>query len=99
MGVENLIYPLAGLLGVSVLTEAVVEIIKSVVPKQMTENAKRIMALIVSIIIALVLNVSILTGGWTFYVGVILAGMISSRGSNYIHSLSAILEVYAKVKK
>lgn len=96
MVIESLIYPVASLLGIAVLTEATVEMVKTLVPKPITDSAKRVIAMLLAVIFSAVLNVSLFDDGNAYYIGVILAGMIASRGSNYIHSLSKILEVFTK---
>jgi hypothetical protein len=93
MDLQNFVYPIAGLVGVAVMTEAVVEIIKTVVPATLTDNGKKILALVVSIILAFTFNVSLVsTSGPTYFVGILLAGLVASRGSNYVHSLEDIVK-------
>ena len=100
MEIQGLIYPIASLLGVSALTEAMVEMVKSFMPNtELSTNGKRILALVVSIIISFGLNVSIFqVDGPTYFIGILLAGLISSRGSNYIHDLAKILAGVAALK-
>lgn len=100
MGIDNIIYPLATLLVVSALTEAVVEMLKSIVPKPFSESGKRILALLISVFLSLVLKVSLFNiTGPAYYVGVLLAGLIASRGSNFIHEFAKILEAIPLKKR
>lgn len=93
MELQNFVYPIAGLIGVSVLTEATVEVIKTIVPVTLTENGKKILAVVTSVILAATFNVSLVeSSGLTYFVGILLAGLVSSRGSNYLHSLEDIVK-------
>ena len=93
MDLQNFVFPVVGLLGVSVITEAVVETIKTTIPAKLTDNGKKIVAVVVSIILAFIFNVSLVSSlDYTYFVGVFLAGLVASRGSNYIHSLEDIIK-------
>ena len=87
--IESLTFPVAELATIAVLTEGFVEIIKGVTTKQLTEQGKQIISMAISVICCTALHVSIFTNtselGIIF--GCILAGIISSRGSNFIHDL------------
>lgn len=99
MVVENLMYPLASLLCIAAITEAVVETVKMLLSKELTSNGKQMLSIVIAIVLSLTLNVSIFnSNGIAYYVGVMLSGMIASRGSNYIHSLANVLEIYTKKK-
>ena len=92
MEIQELIYPLAGLLAISAISEAVVEIIKSSTGIVFSEKGKRILSAMSSILVAFALDVSIIQAdGPRYFIGVLLAGVISSRGSNFIHDLMSIL--------
>lgn len=93
MDLQNFVFPIAGLIGVSVITEATVETIKTTIPAKLTDNGKKTLAVVVSTILAFVFNVSLVSSpDYTYFIGVFLAGLVASRGSNYIHSLEDIIK-------
>lgn len=97
MELQNFVYPIAGLIGVSVITEAVVEVIKTVIPVTLTDNGKKMLSVVISIALAATFNVSLVSSsGLTYFIGILLAGLVSSRGSNYIHSLEDIVKSFGK---
>ena len=79
----------------SVLCEAVVEWLKDLVPA-LTGTAAKVAALVVGLVLAFGAgqNLFDLIGVEFKYavVGVVLAGVVVSRGSNYIHDLIAKLQ-------
>jgi len=92
MDLQNFVFPITSLLSLAAVTEAIVEIIKTAVPVNFSDNGKTVLALAVSVALAFVFNVSLISvSGPTYFVGVLLAGLVSSRGSNYIHSLANVL--------
>lgn len=84
----------ASLTGLSVLGEAATETIKTVVPAQLSEAGTKVIAMVVNIGLAATLDVSILGTSTpaTHYVGMLLAGLVASRGANYIHTLADMLD-------
>ena len=78
------IAPLAML---AVLSEAITEQIKSALPVEPSPQVTRLIALGVGLALALMLQISLFAQatGATNVVGMILAGLVCSRGSNYVH--------------
>lgn len=81
------------LTGLAVLGEAATETIKTVIPAQLSEQGTKVIALVVNVALAATLDISILGASTpaTHYVGMFLAGLVASRGSNYIHTLADML--------
>lgn len=76
------------LLTVCILTEAFVEAVKVCIPKPLTSVAKNIFATIIGIVLCCILKVSLFQGDiLVTYTGCIFAGVICSRGSNFLHEL------------
>lgn len=94
MDISTIIYPVAALTGLAVLGEATTEIVKTVIPAKLSENGTKVLALGVSLGLAATLDVSILSNATpvTHYVGVFLAGLVASRGSNYVHTLGSMID-------
>lgn len=87
--IESLTFPVAELATIAVLTEGFVQVIKGVSKKQLTEQGKQIISMAISVIFCVTLHVSIFTNMSepNIIFGCVLAGIISSRGSNFIHDL------------
>lgn len=73
----------------AVLCEAVTEAIKDLLPVEPKPQAKRAISLAIGVTLAAVLQISLFAGanGALYVAGIILAGLLCSRGSNYIHDL------------
>lgn len=73
----------------AVLCEAVTEQLKDLLPEEAPPNVKRLISLGVGLVLAVLLKVSLFEGatGSVQIAGIILAGLLCSRGSNYIHDL------------
>lgn len=94
---EGLVMPIEALLIICILTEAVVQIVKSALPRELSVTGINIIAMVVAILLCLALHVSIFTGEtWIVYIGSVLAGLMASRGSNFTHD---ICEAIKNVKK
>jgi hypothetical protein len=73
----------------AVLAEAATEQIKDVLPTDPSAQVKRLIALGVSLGLAFLLQISLFADatGTIQIAGIILAGLLCSRGSNYVHDL------------
>lgn len=73
----------------AVLCEAVTEAVKDLLPAEPKQQAKRAISLVVGVALAAVLQISLFAGATDalYVAGVVLAGLLCSRGSNYIHDL------------
>lgn len=98
---DFMVYPILHMVGLSVLGEASVEVIKDTSPKALSKSGKKMLSLAICVILAFALEVSVIEGGSTFanYTGMLLAGIISSRGSTYVHDMANMLEGSAKKRK
>lgn len=87
--IESLVFPVTELATVAVLTEGFVQILKGVSTKPLSEQGKQIVSMAVSVMLCVLLHVSIFTNMSQsgIVLGSVLAGVISSRGSNFIHDL------------
>ncbi len=89
---------IAPLIMLAVLAEAVTEQIKDVLPTDLlgTPQAKRLVSLIVGLALAAMLRVSLFADatGSVQVVGILLAGLLCSRGANYVHD---VFGMFAKV--
>ena len=87
---ETMILPVTELLLVGVITEALVEIIKDVTPRKLSDNGIKLISLFIGVGLSLMLHISIFTGvpQYVALIGSVICGMIASRGSNVIHSFS-----------
>lgn len=78
----------APLIVLAVLAEAATEQIKDVLPKEPSDQGNCLIALGVSLGLAVLLRISLFEATGTINAaGILLAGMLCSRGSNYIHDL------------
>lgn len=86
---ESLVFPAAELATVAVLTEGFVQILKGVITKPLSEQGKQLVSMVISIMFCVLLQVSIFKdmSNLGIVLGSVLAGIISSRGSNFIHDL------------
>lgn len=86
---ENLSLPITELLTVSLLTECFVQIAKGIATQKLSEQGKQIVAMLISITLCMLLQISIFVDMplYGILLGNILAGIIASRGSNFIHDL------------
>ena len=83
---------IAPLLLLAVLTEAITEQIKALLPDP-APRTKQLISMAVGIALATVLQVSLFveTAGLVHAAGIILAGLLCSRGSNYVHDLYGMI--------
>lgn len=83
----------------SVLTEALVEIISSVMPNTVPAVYKKILAAICGIAYAVSFGVSFITvsegGMFRYMLGAVMAGLFMSRSSDWIH---AVINSLVKIK-
>ena len=79
----------------AILIEAVVEQLKDMLPT-MEGSTIRLMSFGVGLLLAFVLKINLFeeAAGSIYWAGVFLAGLICSRGSNYVHDL---FSMFAKV--
>lgn len=93
MDISNLIYPVASLTGLAILNEATTEIVKTIIPVKLSENGTKVIAATTSVVLAFALDVSISSGTTeiSHYVGVFLAGLVASRGSNFVHAIGDVI--------
>lgn len=80
---------LANLLLVAFLTETVIEVLKNfVIRMKLSEAFVYTLSILVGVIIAFALQVSLFTdaNSFAYYVGIVIAGLVASRGANYIHN-------------
>ena len=97
---ELLNFPLSEVLVVSILTETFVNAIKTMVPFEFKSQGKEMLAAIISIVLCLLLQVGIFPHGSlvVYYLGCVLAGVISSRGSNFIHDFMSKINAIKSTK-
>lgn len=78
---------IAPLVMLAVLSEAITEQIKSALPAELSAQVIRLVSLGVGLVLAFVLQVSLFaqSTGAANVVGMVLAGLVCSRGSNYVH--------------
>lgn len=77
------------LLLVAFLTETFVECIKNfVIQSKMSANVTNGVAAIFGIVMSFVLKVSLFTESNTaaYYIGIVICGLVASRGANYVHN-------------
>lgn len=79
---------LATLVLVGFLTETTVEILKQFVLKTKWEaQALYVLSIVVGILLCVALDVSLFAGSMlAHYVGIIICGLVASRGANYVHN-------------
>lgn len=85
---DTLLQYAASLLFIAFLTESLTEILKSVFPLHAFKGTVTyFVSVVVGIILALVLDVNILglTDPLGYYVSIACAGLLASRGANYIN--------------
>lgn len=87
---------IAPLIMLAVLAEAVTEQVKDVLPN-LTPQGKRLVSLIVGLVLAAMLRISLFADatGSVQVVGILLAGLLCSRGANYVHD---IVGAFGKVR-
>jgi uncharacterized protein YacL len=71
------------------LTETLVEILKQFVIKQkMSAMFVYTLSIVIGLVLAFALQVSLFTkeNAFAYYVGVVICGLVASRGSNYVHN-------------
>jgi Ca2+/H+ antiporter len=80
---------LPALLVVVFLTEAVVEVVKDfVIQMKMSQLFVNFLSIIIAIVLAFALQVSLFGKDnlFAYYVGIVICGLIASRGANYVHN-------------
>jgi len=85
--VETLIENGTLLVVIAVLTEAVTEIVKNLFPKgSIQDKVTYALSIIVGIVLAFAFNLNLFgLGGNAEYVSIVFAGIIASRGANYVN--------------
>lgn len=88
----------AKLITIAILVEAVVELIKSFVPVSLTSKQKQLIALVCGLGASFMFNITLLGTANTAitYTGIVLAGLVISRGSNFAHEFIKIIEVLSE---
>lgn len=91
--ISTIVTAVTSLTGLAILAEATTETIKTVMPTNLSENGTKLIAAGVGVALAATLDVSVLgtSTPLTHYVGIFLAGLVASRGSNYVHTLADML--------
>ncbi len=89
---DMLISILTNLIGLAFVTEATVEILKNIF--SITDDRIKFgISVIVGIVTSLATNFDLLGGnGVQYYAGILLAGILVSRGGNYLHEIVKILQ-------
>lgn len=80
---------LINLLFIAFLTEATVEILKNfVIRAKMSELFVYLISVVIGILLAIALQVSLFTkeNFFAYCVGIVICGLVASRGSNYVHN-------------
>lgn len=80
---------LMNLLFIAFLSETIVEILKNFVIRfKMSELFVYLLSVVVGIILAISLQVSLFTSEnfFAYCVGIVICGLIGSRGANYVHN-------------
>lgn len=95
---SGLTIPTEALLTVCILTEAIIQVVKTSSPRELSATGINIISMVVGILLCLVMEISIFTGSTAVvYLGSVLAGLVVSRGSNFVHStIDALMEVKTK---
>lgn len=93
-------FQIVNLLIVSAFTEACVETTKSFTSARFTDSGNKVIAFVCALVLSFATDTSVLNGTGAVYVlGIILSAAIVSRGSNYIHDFSTLLEGIARAAK
>jgi len=84
----------AKLITIAILVEAVTELIKSLIPIELTGYQKQLIAILCGLGSAYAFNVTLLgtSNPAITYTGIILAGLVVARGANFTHEFIKILE-------
>lgn len=80
---------LLNLLFIAFLTEATVEILKTfVIRAKMNELFIYLLSIVIGIVLAVALQVSLFTqeNFFAYCIGLVICGLVASRGSNYAHN-------------
>lgn len=84
--VNTILANTALLLVVAILTESVTEVIKSLAPKVIKDKVTYAISIIVGITLAFSFELNLFgLEGYGGYVSIVFAGLIASRGANYVH--------------
>lgn len=73
---------------IAFLVETIVEIIKQQVPKVMTEQSTMLISTLLGVILSILFQVGLFdtTEPGLKWVGLVIVGLVASRGSNYVHN-------------
>lgn len=84
---ESIVLPIKELLLLGILIEAVVQVVKPLMPQKLSEKGVQAISMALGIAFAIMLKISIFTGleQSVMIVGSVCVGLIASRGSNFIH--------------
>lgn len=98
--VETILQSTALLVVVAMLTEALTEIVKVMVPAKLRKQATYVLSITIGIILAIVLEVNLfgLDDVAGKYAGMIVAGILASRGANYVHGFLQKFDIIKPVK-
>jgi multidrug transporter EmrE-like cation transporter len=95
---------LTHILATAVVTEATTEAFKNILQKSNTEIKAlyvQLFSVVVGILLAFTLQMDITyaINGQIDFVGILVTGVLVSRGANYIHDMLNVLNTYIKVIK
>lgn len=87
--IEGLVFPVTELVAISILTESLVQVLKGVSSKELSVQGKQVLSMAMAVLFCTLLKVGVFTDvpQTTVWFGYVLAGIIASRGSNFIHDL------------
>lgn len=98
---ETIVLPIKELLLLGVLIEAVVQVIKPLMPQKLSEKGIQLISMALGMAFAIMLNISIFVGleQSAMLVGSVCVGLIASRGSNFIHDFISSMKGIADTSK
>lgn len=97
--VEIILSNMGLLLVIAILTEAATEVLKQLFPDYIQDRVTYFVSIFVGIALAYALNANVfMLGGWAMHVSLIFAGLIASRGANFIHGVAKRLEIIKSFK-
>ncbi|WP_312113522.1 hypothetical protein [Brevibacillus reuszeri] len=86
--VDHLINNLSLLTCMAILVEAVTEIFKTALPDHIKDRSSYVLSILIGISLSFALDANPLAlEGNGYYVSVIVAGILSSRGANYLNGI------------
>ena len=97
---ETIVLPVIDLLVLGTLIEAMIEIVKPLFPKKLSAQGIMVISMVLGIALSLTLDVSIFANvdQSVITIGSVMAGMIASRGSNFIHDFISAMTDIGKTK-